>query len=92
MVDPIQAFEDNPDVDENLQVIVDQKLHQLPLCSCTRCSSIDCERKRPPKFLGYKRIALTDTSKMTDHQYFLCAWSVKTFVLAVRQWSKAVTV
>lgn len=89
MLDPVQASEDLPEKATDLSVMVGQKLHQLPLCSCAHCSSIDCERKRPPKFLGYKRIALTEISTMTDHQYLICARDLKTLVLAVRQWSKS---
>ena len=88
MVDPAQAHEDDPSETANLEVLVDQKLSQLPLCFCPRCSAIDCERNRPAKFLGYKRIAFKDTASMTDHQYFICANAIKAFVLAVRQWSK----
>ncbi|KAJ4362286.1 hypothetical protein N0V83_010379 [Neocucurbitaria cava] len=90
MVDPAQALEDEPSESTNLEVLVDQKLSQLPLCTCARCSAIDCERNRPAKFLGYKRIAFKDTGSMTDHQYFICANAIKTFVLAVRQWSKRI--
>lgn len=89
MVDPVQALEDNPPEDEeNQPIIVDQKPSQLPLCSCARCSAIDCEKNRGAKFQGYKRIAFKDASYLTEHQFFLCPRSIWAFVLSIRQWSK----
>jgi hypothetical protein len=88
MVDPVQAHEDNPEFKADPNIIVDQKLSQLPLCSCDRCTTIDCERNRPAKFRGYKRFAFKDANFMTEHQYFICGYSMNAFVLAVRQWSQ----
>ena len=88
MVDPAQQFEDDvspPPLETS--IILDQKLSQLPLCSCVRCASINSERNRLAKFAGYKRIAFKDTDEMTDHQCFIYANVASAFVLALRSWS-----
>jgi hypothetical protein len=87
MVDPKQYYLDNSFDDEEGEVLVDQKPSQLPMCSCVRCSAITCERDQPAKFNGYRRIDLKDSSKMDEHQCFLCPFSHWAFVLATRQWS-----
>jgi hypothetical protein len=86
MVDPVHALEDNPGDPNFTEVIVEQKPAQLPLCSCIRCSAIESERTRPPKFKGYKKIEFKSIPEMTEHQYIMCSWAVYGFVLSTRNW------
>ncbi|KAH7378244.1 hypothetical protein BKA66DRAFT_466882 [Pyrenochaeta sp. MPI-SDFR-AT-0127] len=86
MVDPVQQ-------QDTLQLgalgtpeAVDQKPSVLPLCSCTRCLSMESERTRPAKFDGYKKIEMKKVTELTEHQYFICTRSTWAFVLGIREW------
>ncbi|KAF1363367.1 P-loop containing nucleoside triphosphate hydrolase protein [Lizonia empirigonia] len=86
VVDPVKALEAMPRRHEQVHHLVESKPSRLPLCSCERCAAIECERDKPAKFSGYKRIAFKDIPSMTEHQLFMCAIGVEAFVLSVRDW------
>jgi hypothetical protein len=88
MVDPVEALKEMPREDEMLYPLVEQKPSKMPLCSCQRCLPIVCERNKPAKFSGYKRISRKDLTSMTNHQYFICAFASEAFVLPSRRWGE----
>ena len=88
MVDVEQAYEDDPKEFPESDIVVDQKLSQLPMCTCARCNSVKSQRDQPAKFKGYKRIGFKEANTMTEHQFFILPPGMKSFVLGLRQWSK----
>ncbi len=56
--------------------------------SCSRCLDITLQYHKRSKFEGYTGINLATSTGLTDHQYFLCDYSVNAFIFKTRTWGK----
>lgn len=93
MVDMVQFMKPdengNSFPDPHLAEDVENSIVSMPTCFCRRCTNVeDCYSKEKAKFAGYSKINPLKTTTLTPHQYFLCNYSMKGFLIKLREWSE----